>query len=428
MTSRTISPVIRALAPAAALTLLLSACGGSDGEGGSSDENQAGASTEEGAEETPEQPSITESGLITRDCDGYDGVFTLYSADDGTRISTLTFTSELVAAETSEALGHGRAPDVEELNHDREFDACSGALISVSPHEHLLLRGYSEEVNGNTVSTFGVMSEEGALTTLAPEQEVSDFGVPIDYRHPVYDAVNERILFVAYDPSADEGDVQAMDLHSGEVNDLGTCEGSDHCGSLSVLPESGIAVQGPLTPPASGSAMDASLLESPDGETLLYADHTGSSTVLTFIDIETALADNPDLITGGIADLRHYEVNLEVAAPPQFIDENTLLLGDNELSIWEFTEDLLAEHTEPEEERDLFTFNDEYLPVDRTLIPEGPRYNENFLLSPDRTEVLFRSTPESGGSSWYRAPTDGSAEPEEAFELEDPDTIIAAWQ
>ncbi len=415
----------------AAAALLLSACGGSDAEGSSPAEGEENASAEEAAEENPDQSSITESGLFSRDCDGSDGTFTLYSADDGTEITTVTFSSDLVAADTSEALGHGRAADAEELNYDNDFDSCGGQLISVSPHEHLLLRAYSEEVNGNTVETFGVISEEGAVTTLAPEQEVSDFSTPVDYRTPVYDAVNERILFVAYDTSTNEGTIQTMDLHSGEVNDLGTCEGAENCDNLAVLPESGIAVQGPLawplTPDAVSSAKVASTLESPDSETLLYAEVIGNSTQLSFIDMETALADNPDLISGGISDQSEYRLGLETTAKPLFIDENTLLLKDNELSVWEFTEELLAEFSQSEEEQNRPSFNEDYAPVDRTLIPEGPRTNENPLLSPDRTEILFRSKPATGEASWYRVPVDGSSEPEEAFQLENPD-LFNTWQ
>lgn len=425
MTSRTISPVTRALAPAAALALLLSACGGSEGEGSSSAENKENASAEEGAEGAPDQPSITESGLFASECDGAEGVFTLFSADDGTEITSLIFSTDRAAADTSAALGHGRAPEIEYLEENEDLRGCGGQLISVSPHEHLLLRSYQEVVNGNNVDVFGVVSEEGDVTTLSPEQEVSDFGTPVDHRYPIYDSVNERIIFVEYDTTSNEGVIQAMDLYSGEVSDLGNCDDANRCSEIAVLPQSGIVLHGPLADTIRGEEF---VLESPDGETLLYANSYIESTQLFFINIETALADNPDMITGYGSDLGEYQVTVEVDATPQFIDENTLLLESNELAVWEFTEELLAEHDKSDEEPDYFNFDQDHLPVDRTLIPEGPRRNSDALLSPDRTEILFYSTPETGTGSWYRAPVDGSSEPEEAFQLEDLNAQIHTWQ
>ncbi|MFD7368933.1 hypothetical protein ACFV4I_21965 [Nocardiopsis alba] len=440
MTPRTIPPLIRVLAPAITLALLLSACGGSDTGGPSPAEDGQEASAEGGSEETTDQPSITESGLISRSyCENSrDDVITVYSADDGTEISSLTFSGDLVAADTSEALGHGRAPDIEQMINYQDFDVCGGQLISVSPHEHLLLRSYEEEVNGSKVQTFGVISEEGAVTTLAPEQEVSDFGTPVDYLNPLYDAVNERIVFVEYDTSSSEGTVQAMDLHSAEISDLGTCEGINSCDELAVLPQSGIVVGGdlayPFSPDAQSGATDRIVVESPSGETLIHADYTETSysytkneTTLYFIDIETALSENPDIIgmSSSVAAVSQYRVKLDIIGEPEFIDENTLLLKSNELAVWEFTEELLAEHGPDEESGD---FTSSALPVEDTLIPEGPRRNENVLLSPDRTEILFYSSPESGPGSWYRVPSDGSSEPEEAPELANLDAFGYDWR
>lgn len=369
-TSKTLSLVIRALALATALALLLSACGGSE-------------------------------------------------------ITGLAFSSDRTAADTSDALGHGRAPEIEYLEGNGDVSGCGGQLISVSPHEHLLLRSYKEVINGNNVDVFGVITEEGDVTTLSPEQEVSDFGIPVDHRYPIYDSVNERIIFVEYDNTSNEGVIQAMDLYSGEVSDLGNCEDADSCRKITVLPKSGIVLHGHLANPIQGEEF---VTESPDGETLLYANSYIDATQLFFINIETALADNPDIITGYGGDLAEYLVEVEVDATPQFIDENTLLLKNNELAVWEFTEELLAEHDKSDEEPDFFNLDQDYLPVDRTLIPEGPRRNKDALVSPDGSEVLFCSSPETGQGSWYRVPVDGSSEPEEAFRLEDLSAEIYTWQ
>ncbi|MFE9247029.1 hypothetical protein [Nocardiopsis sp. NPDC006938] len=427
MSPLTLSPAVRWLAPATALAFLLSACG-SDADGSSPAENEGDISGEEGTEETPDRPSITESGLFTSECDGNERVFTLYSADDGTEITSLRFSSERSSAATSEALGHGRAPEIEHLESDQNITGCGGQLISVSPHEHLLLRSYQEVVNGNTVDVFGVISEEGAVTTLSPEQEVSDFGTPVTYRDPIYDPVNERIVFVEYDTASDEGTVQAMDLRGGQVSDLGSCEGVNDCGQIAVLPESGTVVMGGLarsfSPEAESGAESAVVVESPNGERLLHANYTSGSTRLSFYSMEDALAENPDIVVGDFD--AEYKLDLEVVGEPRFIDDDTLLLRSNELAVWEFTEELLAEHDYSEEGRDLI--NPNYVPVEEALVPEGPRRNESAFLSPDRSEILFYSAPQTGAGSWYRVPADGSAEPEEAFVLADPDVVIRTWQ
>lgn len=415
MTSRTISPVIRALAPAAALALLLSACGGSDGEGGSSDENQAGASTEEGAEDAANQPSITDAGLLAVACDNTTNVFTLHSPDDGSEITSVTFENSPEPADPPEALDHGRAASPNPTG----LSICSKNLIHLSPDEQLLLVSYEEEINGNTVSNFGVLSPENGVTTLSPEQEISDFGTPVNYEHPTYDALNERILYVEYEgDNRRTGAVKAMDLYSGDVSDVGSCE--DTCGQLQVLPETG-------TPVLSDLVGQGKLLESPDGTTLIYADSNSSGLQLGFFGLETVTEDAPALIgTGQAHELTEREVNLQTNGLPVFVDDNTLLIADNSLSVVEFTEETLEEYAGDREQEPVTQWDP--LPTAHTLIPESPRVNTYPFVSPDGTEVLFVSKPETGDESWYRVPLDGSAEPEEAFPSPVYGESIIRWQ
>jgi hypothetical protein len=416
VTSRTLSPVIRALAPAAALTLLLSACGGSDGESSSSAENEEGSAAE-AAEEASDQPSITEPGLLSSTCPEQDRVFTLFSADDGTEITSLVFSEEDLEPGTSDVLGYGRTPTPESGTPS----ICQGDPLF--PTEHLLLVSYTEEVNGNRVDVFGVVSEEGILTTLSPEQEVSDFGIPVETKYPRYDPVNERIIYVETEAGAQDGSFKAMDLYSGEISELRTCDFTS-CGPAALLPESGIPVSGYL---GGGSDASTAIIESPDGQTLLHADQDWGSLLLHFADLETVTAD-PDAgkVDSQIYDEAEFRAHLKTTGMPIFIDENSLLLSDNELSVWEFTEDTLLEHENSQGDRGLSSWDP--LSADRTLVPAGTRLNTFPMLSPDGSEVLFLSKPETGEESWYRVPVDGSSEPEEAFQLPVyPDSILR-WQ
>lgn len=425
MTSPFIPPVIRALAPAAALALLLSACGlfrteepspaeteeSTSGETESSTEEEGG-SDKQGSSQTA---SLADPGILTAECEAEFAwiEFTLYSTEDAREIANVRFdTADAVHAE-SDHLSHGRAVDPQNVFLET---SCHESAPSLFPERHLVLGTFKEQVNGNLVSGFGVMAEDGTFTALSPEQEVSDFANPTEYLFPVADPENDRILFVEdTGESGGEGTVQALDLESGEITDLGTCEKRRICKDLTIMPGlDGAVIEGGQSTP---------LAVVFDGSAVVQSSGQG----FTFFDIE-------DQADEGVVDLtlsftnrdRATEVDVDARGVAQAIDANTLLFDDDVLSVLELTENTLSSYEEDNAStpRNLW----EPLPVDRTLVPEGSRNNSTPVLSPDGSEVLFHSDPQTGTASWYKVPTDGSSEPEEFTALPENLPAVLGWQ
>ena len=409
--------MIRALAPATALALLLSACGDSDAveESSSSEteESQGTSSTEEEAE----VPSFADPGILTAECgDGGDAgvVVNLFSAEDGSELHTAHFSTDGIDHAESEDLSHGRA-----ANPGTSVSLagpCSDGSRAYLPERGMLVGTFEEEVNGNRVSGFGVLTEDRTFTALSPEQELSDFDSPTNYLHPVGDSEGDRIVFVE-DDGENTPIVQALDLESGEITDLGTCE-SARCGYLTVLP-----------------GLDGAVLSAPSyhdqvpvlgGSALLGGRNT--DTVFFFgmkEQTEDTLIDLADVVdSGDVFSVGRPQVKVENGGRFQAVGDNTLLFDDNVLSVWEFTEDTFLDYEE--ENADVLPYRRDPVPAERTLVPEGPRTNSDPHVSPDGTEVIFRSKPQTGDSSWYRVPLDGSGEPEEFPGL--PLQTVIAWQ
>lgn len=401
-------PAPRLFAPLAALMLVASGCGL---VGGSSDEEApAGASADapedEDAsqedsteEESSETPSLADPGILTADCDVPMGwvEYTLHSSDSAEQLLHARF--DIMGSDRGES---------EDLSHGRFVDA--GIALPSSCHEseqpplfperNLVMATFTEEVNGNEVSGFGVLSEDGMFTALSPEQEVGDFATPINYIHPVADPERDRIVFVQDEGGSEHG-IHAMDLESGEITDLGATCPSTRCDQLTVVPGIDAAV-------LYGDYFN-SMAVVPDGSGVVGS--LASRTLFYFDISDQAGADVVDLTRDTIYPDRSPEVPVDRRSNFQILGEGLLLFADDELSVIEFTADTPA--TYEAENENVLHHELEPLPVERTLIPAGTRSNSRPVLSPDGSEVIFLSQPETGDPSWYRVPTEGGDEPVE---------------
>ncbi|GAB3719094.1 hypothetical protein [Nocardiopsis oceani] len=411
------------LAPVAALSLLLSACGSSDEGPASPDEG--GPEAEEHNEE-PDEPSLGDPGILVSDCSDGTSVtspdslsLTLFSAEDGSEILETEFAGEGIEHGESDALSHGRAVQpTEEIDLPVDCTILERRLV---PEHDLLLATYEEEVSGNSVTGFGALSPDGTFTALSPEQELSDFDAAADYLNPVYDAVEDRVVFV--EQLDDDSTFQAMDLENGEVTELGTC-GSQQCENASVPEGSGTPV---IVTDVHGS--DERAQASPDGSSLIVSENAmNSGSLLTVLDLDAMDDTAPLVLDREVLDPEDGPGDPVVVEPPEgvaaFVDEGTVLMDDNELSVWEFDDATLADFAdewvgEPEHSW-------EGLPTERSLIPEGPRTNSHPAPSPDGSEVAFRSESDTGETSLYTVPFDGSDDPAELTALSD-DSIVHSW-
>lgn len=421
MTSRILSPVIRALAPATALALFLSGCGllrseeptAAEPEESGSEETEAPDDEESSpvTEKAAEAGSLAEPGILTAECGSESAwlEFTLYSAEDARELVSARFdTADVVHAE-SDQLSHGRAADAQSVSLET---SCDEGAPSLFPERELVLGVFQEKVDGVTASGFGVMAEDGTFTALSPEQEDPD--ALTDYLHPVADPEQDRIVFVA-DDGEGENTIQALDLGSGEISDLGTCDDQQLCASLTIVPglDSAVVAGGQGT-------FLAVVLE---GSMVVQSTSPG----LTFFDIGAQSGDGVvDLTLSFLNRDRSTEVDVDSDGTAQAIDSNTLLFDDDVLSVLEFTESTISSYEEGNSgtPRNLW----EPLPADRTLFPGGDRKNSRLVVSSDGSQVLFHSEPSTGSASWYKVPTDGSGEPEELSELPLSISTVVSWQ
>ncbi|QRN79148.1 MAG: hypothetical protein JK586_12390 [Nocardiopsis sp. BM-2018] len=424
MTSRTLSPVMRVLALTAALSLFLSGCGLVNGSSGEEETTAASAESpaeeeapqeeeteEESGEEASDTPSLADPGILTANCGVREGwvEYTLYS-DTAERILHARFDILGVDRAESPDLSHGRAVDA----GIALGTSCHQDAPPLFPERHLVLVTFSEEVNGNDVKGFGVLSEDGVFTALSPEQEVGDFATPINYDHPVADPERDRILFVQ-DEGGSEHTIHAMDLESGEITDLdGTCARM-RCDQLTVVPGIDAAVlYGHHFVGMAVTDDGAGLVGSVDSHLAHYYDLS-----------DQVGADVVDLTRDGINSNRSSDVRVDPTASFQALDDGTLIFDDNVLSVMEFTSQTPAEYEAANE--GVIYIEQEPLPADRTLIPEGTRSNSAAFVSHDSSEVLFRSKAPNGDTSWYRVPADGSSEPEEFPGLPADLNAILSW-
>lgn len=420
MTSPTLHPVIRALAPAAALTLLLSGCGLLRSEEPTAAEPEESAAETEAPDDEEGVPvregiaqagSLAEPGILTAEC-GPDSAwleFTLYSTEDAQELVNTRFdTAELDHAE-SDQLSHGRATDAQSVELET---SCEEGAPSLFPERELVLGTFTERVNVGNASGFGVMAADGTFTALSPEPENAD--TPTDYLHPVADPEQDRIVFVV-DDGGGENTIQALDLESGEITDLGTCAGQELCESLTIVPglDSAVVAGG------QGTLLAVVL----DGSMAVQSTNPG----LTFFDIgDQADSGVVDLTLSFLNRDRSTEVEVDSDGTAQAIDGNTLLFDDDVLSVLEFTENTVSSYGEGNTgtPRNLW----EPLPVDRTLFPEGDRRNSRIVVSSDGSEILFYSEPSNGTAGWYKVPADGSEEPAELSGLPVNVSAVIGWQ
>lgn len=406
-------PRLRVLALVSLMTLLLAACGSSeDAPETSNGENEDNAAAEE-TEESEEVPTLGDSGVLMRECE-YRGVatFSLRSIEDASEITTAVFDPFTATPGESSVLSHGRAA---EPHGEVEFpDNCAHPILI--PELELALVSFTEEVNGNGVEGFGVLDEEGTFTALSPEQEVSDFDTPTHYLHPRVDIVGNRILYVEKTDEEEEGLVQALDLDSGDITEVGPCE-ERVCGDLAVQEASGTAVfhdghyRTRLSPEASFAVVNG-----------------GGHGDTRFVDRDDLPEGEPLQLNYDVIDEgEHHEISTESFddGVAHIIDENTLLFGNNQLSVLEFTWEELEEYTQENSSVSHYEWED--MPMTHDLVPGDARDNSRPTLSPDRTEVLFHSVSDTGEASWYRVPVDGSGEPEKIATAPE-DLSILAWQ
>ncbi|MFJ6022757.1 hypothetical protein ACIQFP_25695 [Nocardiopsis alba] len=426
MTPRTIPPLIRVLAPAITLALLLSACGGSPGDvseagEGTPSETEETSEENETAAEVPGRSSFGDPGILIAECaGGNDGTLgfnlTLFSDEDGGALHEAAFEPRLASHAESDFLSHGRA--AQEGADISLAEPCGDDNKMYFPERGMVVGSITENVNGNNVTGFGVLHENGTFTTLSPDQEVSDFATPINYLHPIADSSGDRILFVQDD--GENKTAQAMDLENGKITDFGPCDPTQ-CTRFTVrtgldsavFDETGVR---DIVPVLDGSA----LIGGTNTRVVEFYD-LGDQTGADLIDLMELTGRN-DLLGE-----RGPQVNLETEGRIQAIDDNTLLIADNVMSVWEFTADTFQDYEA--ENEDTLQYSREALPVTRTLVPEGPRENSDPHVSPDGTRIIFRSEAEAGGSTWYQVPVDGSSEPEEfpGLPIERFQEIIA-WQ
>ncbi|MBQ1084213.1 MULTISPECIES: hypothetical protein [unclassified Nocardiopsis] len=423
MTSRTIPPAVRALAPAAALALLLSGCGLLRAEEPASTETEEGASEETEAPDTEEggpsrerstgSNSLADPGILTAACQPESGwlEFTLHSAEDAQEITSVRFdTAEAVHAE-SDDLTHGRAVDARSVSLET---SCDTGAPSLFPERGLVLGTFEERVDGVAVTGFGVMAEDGTFTALSPDHEESGADAPADHVHPVADPEGDRIVFVT-ETGEGEDTVQALDLESGEFTDLGTCDSQQVCENLTIMPG--------LDRVAIDDGQSTPMAVVLDGSTVVQSNDLG----LSFFDIgDQADSDVVDLTLNFLNRDRTTEVDVDASGTVQALDSNTLLFDDEVLSVLEFSDSTLAGYEEENATtpRNLW----EPLPVNRTLAPDGDGENSHVVLSPDGAEILFRNQPQSGPASWYRVPTDGSGAPEELPGMPGNVSTVIGWR
>lgn len=402
--------------PLVLMALLLSACGSSGGASPDGGERRAGAAVEDEEDaESQEEPSLAHPGILTGSCAQSENIFTLFSDDDASVITSAVFKGYGVRPGESEILSHGRAA---QPIGDIDLPSCGSAARSLIAEHGLLLVTFEEEVNGNTVSSFGVLSEERTLTALNPAQEVSDFETPFDHVFPSYDAVEKRIVFVER-VRHEGGTVQALDLESGEITEIGKCE-ANHCKRLTVPQGSGL--------PVLADGYSGRLLVSTEGSYVLFSGIFFGASALKRIDFSDLPEESPvKLDQRSVSTSTTYEIYVENGAMvSHIIDPDTLLFADNELSVLELTEEAIEDHVAANADQP--SHRRKVLPVTRTLIPEGPRKNSQFALSPDGTEVLFHSKPENGDAGWYRVPVDGSEAPEKFAPSPEAAGPIVTWQ
>ena len=391
----TISPILRLLAPLSALTLMATACGSSPDDTPDDDEH-ASAGVEESSEgneteaETPEQSSFGAPGILAAECDGRNSgalglIVTLFSAEDGSELHKVEFSPPLAEHAESDFLSHGRA--AQQGSEISLSDPCGDEPRAYLPERGMLVAAITENVNGNDISGFGVLHESGTFTTLSPDQEVSDFATPINYLDPVADPEGDRILFVEDD--GENTTAQAMDVESGEITELGPCD-PVQCGNLTSLPGLDSAVFDDTTLRDLIPVLDGSALIGSANTQVVHYYELGDQAGADLIDL-SEVTDRTDLFADGGP-----QVNLETHGRIQAIDDNTLLIADNVMSVWEFTAAVFEDYEA--ENEDTLQYSREPVPVTRTLVPEGPRKNSDPHLSPDHTEIIFRSEADAGGT------------------------------
>jgi hypothetical protein len=413
------SPVPRLFAPLAALMLVSTGCGlpGSSPE----EENvsvESPEAEEDGARaddenDSPATGALAGPGILAADCDGPEGwvEYTLFSPDGAEELAHARFDVQETAPGESGSLSHGRAV-AERVALD---PTCSeGYPAPLFPERHLVMVTFEEEVNGNRVNGFGVQAEDGTFTALSPEQEVADFGTPVDYLYPVADPEQDRIVFVQDEGGSEHG-IHAMDLESGEITDLGGTCAPLRCDRLTVVP----GIDGAVLYENNFTSM--AVIE--DGEGLIGSIDGNE---LRYYDLSDQIGDGVVDLTSET--LRHIEsspvpVGKRVSFQP--LGNSTLLFADDELSVVEFTAD--TPDTYESENEGALHHELEPLPTERTLVPAGTRENTDPVVSPDGSEVLFRSEPPTGGFSWYRVPADGSGDPVEFSELPGDLHRLLAW-
>ncbi|MFE9247030.1 hypothetical protein [Nocardiopsis sp. NPDC006938] len=422
MTPTIATPAVRALAVMAALTLSLSACGLLGSDEPDPTETEEGATAEEAPDSEEGAPAkegargsgpLDAPGILTAACQPESGwlEFTLYSTEDAQELAHARFDTDGVVHAESDDLSHGRAADPRGVTLET---SCDEGPPSLFPERRLVLGTFEEEVDGVALAGFGVMAEDGTFTALSPDPEEAGSEGPPAYQHPVADPERDRIVFVE-ETDEGEGSVQALDLASGEVTDLGTCGRHRPCENLTVLPG--------LDRAAIDDGQSAPTAVVFDGSTVVRGDPLG----LSFFDIgDQADSALVDLTLNFVNRDRTTEVEVDATGTVHAVDATTLLFDDGALSVLAITEAALSDYEEENAStpRNLW----ESLPADRTLISEDGWENSSLALSPEGAELLFHATPPAGSAGWYTVPVDGSGAPEERADLPGDISTIISWR
>ncbi|GAB3494344.1 hypothetical protein [Nocardiopsis coralliicola] len=400
------------LAAATVLTLTLSACQGS----GEKEGPHPDAESSEEVSET--EPSLGDPGILAASCPEVEPfsidrellpfTFTLFSHEDGSQIVSRRFSADLTGAEVPDFPG-GRAtegsvelPECSASQSDNR-KAASELPQTLIPEQELLLVEIEEDVGGTATPSVGVLDPEGNLSALTGGQDPGDFETPVEYTGAVYDSTRNRVLYREAGTDGNPDLFHAFDLETGETSEAFECP--LHCGNHWIDQNSGLL--GWSDP---GQRGEKGLLMSPDGAIITErADHAGYWS-----------ADSPEAAAvyrgesgedGVLDEASAYYIGAAKdtdGSAVGFVSDSELLFGGDELPVFDVRESEIADLYE----EDRFTASEPVV-ASYTLVPESPRTNESPLITPERDEVVFLSTTDTGDRSWYRVPADGSEDPTE---------------
>ncbi|WP_285729753.1 hypothetical protein [Nocardiopsis sp. ATB16-24] len=413
---------------ALSLVLLATACGGEGGEGGESD----GGS---GAGERSASEPLEGDGFLALSCGEGSITVTRFSDEDGSLQAQHVFTAADATGGGEPVLPSGRAVDALKSVElpDCETGAVEEAGTSdipltrnqahelaglVIPDESLLLVTLVEEIDGADVTTIGAMSSEGHVEALLPAEDASGFSGASSKASPRYHHSDGTVFYLDSGPDGSRT-VMSVDPTSGDVQEVGPCDES--CERIIVDPYSGVVY---------GTAVDTEqsiMSASNSNKYFRYFSHHDAS-VVSFASIGdfgwinfhipegggTPIVSQPLNSMGlggdgweGVTHNSGVSKEYQDMRPVFMVGEYEVMLDDAAFTVRAFD----PEEVFPPEGGQTSDHGPQS--EDRQILPGNTRTNEHPVLSADRSRILFRSTDDSGNTSWFSVPVAGGAEPTE---------------